>query len=155
MEDHKIESRFVYEGLGFPVVLHNVPMIKLRGEWALDINMNHFQRAVLLALAYHPFDLTGDHIRYIRSWLRLSYEKFGALFGVTHPAVVKWEKAKERSAKISLSTQREIRLHILNRLLKNDYEFRNAYRRIQKVEFQSRSKPIELDAPTDLVAIGQ
>ena len=154
MKEHKIDKKFVYEGLGFPVILYNVPMIKLRGKGALDINMNLFQQAVLLALAYYPFDLTGDHIRYIRSWLRLSYEKFAALFGVTHPAVLKWEKAKDRTAKISVSTQREIRLFVLNHILKNDCEFRNAYRKIQSVEFGNENKPIELNAPTDLVAVG-
>ena len=154
MKDHKIEKKFVYDGLGFPVILYDVPMIKIRGKWALDINMNNLQRTVLLSLAYHPFDLTGDHIRYIRSWLRLSYEKFAALFGITHPAVMKWEKAKDRSAKISVSTQREIRLHVLDNILKNDCEFRNAYRKIQSVEFGSKNRPIELDAPTNLVEVG-
>ena len=155
MKDHKIDKRFVYEGLGFPVILFDVPMVNLRGEWALDIDMNRFQRAVLLALAHHPFDLTGDHIRFIRSWLRLSYARFGSLFGVTHAAVVKWEKSSSRSAKIAVTTQREIRLHILDKILKNDCEFRNAYRKIQNVDFQQKSKPIKLDASTDLVAIGQ
>lgn len=154
MKDHKIENKFVYDGLGFPVILYDVPMIKIRGEWALDINMNHFQQAVLLALAYHPFGLTGDHVRYIRSWLRLSYEKFAVLCGITHPAVLKWEKAKNRNAKISVSTQREIRLHVLDNILKNDCEFRNAYRKVQSVEFGSENKPIELDAPKDLVKVG-
>lgn len=120
MKEHKIEKKFIYEGLGFPVILHDVPMIRLRDEWALDINMNHFQRAVLLALAYHPFDLTGDHIRYIRSWLRLNYEKFATLFGVTHPAVLKWEKSKGRLVKISVLAQREIRLHVIDKILKNN-----------------------------------
>ena len=53
------EKKILY-GLGFSVILRNVPMIKLRGTWVLDLNLNFLQKVVLLALAHHPVDLTGN-----------------------------------------------------------------------------------------------
>src|SRR5262245_57587377 len=131
----KIEKQFKYEGLGFVVHLLNVPMIEVRGIWTPDIDYNLLQKVVLRALAHYPAPLTGNHIRFIRSWLALSQEEFGKLFGVRHSAVVKWEKSQENPAKIALNTEREIRMHILDLLLKKAEDFRNAYHVIHCLEF--------------------
>lgn len=153
MKNQKVEKEIIYEGLGFPVVLHNVPMIELRGIWALDIDLNIMQKVVLLALAHHPSDLTGNQIRFIRNWLRLTQTEFGKLFGVTHPAIVKWEKTGNKSAKISLTTQRDLRLWLLDRLLTKDDDFRRAFKFVHMTDYTHSIKPLEFDVPTDLVAV--
>ncbi len=153
MAKQKIEREFVYDGLGFPIVLRNVPMIELRGVWTLDIDLNVLQRAVLLALAHHPMDLTGNQIRYIRTWLGLTKAKFGKLFGMTHPAVVKWEKTADKASKMNLSAQRDLRLLVLDKLLSKDADFRNAFRIVYLTEFSGKIHPLEFDVPTDLMAI--
>nr|NGX49592.1 hypothetical protein [Candidatus Anoxychlamydiales bacterium] len=94
MRKQKIEKEIIYEGLGFPILLRNVPMVELRGNWVPDIDLNVLQKVTLLALAHQPVDLTGNQIRFIRTWLGLTQSEFGKLFGVTHPAVVKWEKKR-------------------------------------------------------------
>jgi len=38
MKKRKIEKAYIYNGFGFPVVLHNVPMINVRGVWTPDIS---------------------------------------------------------------------------------------------------------------------
>ena len=108
---------------------------------------------VLCALANSPSALTGNHIRFIRSWFSATQAEFGKLFGVTHTAVVKWEKSKNLSAKIMLSTEREIRLHILDQLLKRAEDFRNAYRIIQEFNFEAEAEPVEVNSLKDLIAI--
>lgn len=149
----KIEKQFTYEGLGFVVELLNVPMIEVRGIWTPDIDYNLLQKVVLRALAHNPAPLTGNHIKFIRSWLALSQEEFGKIFGVRHSAVVKWEKFRDHSAKISLNTEREIRMHILDALLKKAEDFRNAYHVIHCLEFHAQSLPVSINTQTDLVAI--
>ncbi len=62
-----VEKEILYEGLGFPIVLKNVPMIELRGVWTLDVDLNILQKAASLALAHHLTDLTGNQVRYIRT----------------------------------------------------------------------------------------
>ena len=153
MKKQTIEKKFVYEGLGFPVILRNVPMIELRGVWTPDINFNVLQKVVLLALAHHSSDLTGNQIRFIRTWLGLTQAEFGKLFGVTHPAVVKWEKTDNKGSKMTLTTQRELRMLILDQLLVKDEDFRKAFKIVYMTGYSNLIEPLEFDVPIDLVAI--
>ena len=41
------KDTFIWEGLGFPIRLVNVPMKKVFGDWILDINLESVQKAVL------------------------------------------------------------------------------------------------------------
>lgn len=153
MTKQKIEKEYVYEGLGFPIILKNVSMIELRGIWTPDINLNVLQKIVLLALAHHPADLTGNQIRFIRLWLQLTQVEFGKLLGITHPAIVKWEKSENKTAKMNLTSQRDIRLLLLDKLLTRDDDFRKAFRTVHITKFSTKTTPLEFDAPKDLVAV--
>ncbi len=153
MTKRKIEEEFIYEELGFPLVLRNVPMIELRGQVALDVDLNLLQRVVLLTLAHYSAALTGNHIRFIRLWLQLTLEEFGELFGVTHAAVLKWEKSKNRSSKMSLTTERDLRLLLLDRLLTRDDDFRKAFKTVHQSKISGKVTPIVIDVPVDLVAV--
>jgi hypothetical protein len=48
-------KRFIYEGLGFPVVLVDVPFIEVKGIWTPAINYNDLQKNVLRELYHKPF----------------------------------------------------------------------------------------------------
>jgi len=82
MAKQKIKKELLYNGLGFPILLRNVPMIELRGIWTLDVDFNILQKVVLLSLSHHPADLTGNQVRFIRNWLGLTQTEFGKLLGV-------------------------------------------------------------------------
>ena len=126
MKERKVET-FVYEGLGFPVTLIKCPMKKVFGEWVLDINLAKLQLDMLKALIHKPVPLTGSELRFIRKYLELSATAFGKLVGVSHPAVLKWEKDQ---AHISPPTEIYIRLYVLQNLQAKDKEFRNLYEEI-------------------------
>lgn len=137
---------FIYEGLGFPIRLINVPLRKVFGEWAIDINFNALQKVVLRMLATKPTHLTGLEIRFIIDYFEMSYRDFARLFGVSHVAVVKWEKEKSR---MNPSTEVYLRLYILNYLNINDKEFRNYYLKINPeniASFEKELTPLEVDA---------
>lgn len=95
----KTQDHFVYEGLGFTIHLLNVPMIKTRNEWTPDIDYNRLQKAVLLSLATKPANLTGNEISYVRKYFKRTLEAFGLEFGVSHAAVIDWEKEKTTQLK--------------------------------------------------------
>lgn len=123
MKDRK-KSTFIYDGLGLPIKLVNVPMKKVLGEWFIDINMEILQRVILEAIVHKPVSLTGEEIRYIRKYTEMSTKEFGKLFGVTHVAVVKWENAKNG---IVPALELCIRLYVMNYLKVKDAEFRALY----------------------------
>ena len=153
MKKQRVEKEVIFEGLGFPIILRNVPMVELRGIWTIDVDLNVLQKAVLLALAHFPSDLTGNQIRFIRNWLGLTQSDFGKLFGVTHPAVVKWEKTGDNGSKMNLTTQRDLRLWLLDQLLTKDADFRKAFKIVHMTDYSQPAPLLEFDVPTDLVAI--
>ena len=147
---NKKKSTFVFEGLGFPVKLIQVPMKKVLGEWCIDINMNKLMLVILEALVHKPIPLTGDELRFIRSYLDMTTTEFGKLFGVSHVAVLKWEKKKNR---VSPSLELCIRLHVLDHLKAKDKEFRALYKelcldRLSKTQ-KGKIHQIAVDATTE------
>ncbi|MBU6382776.1 MAG: hypothetical protein KGR16_00455 [Verrucomicrobia bacterium] len=126
MKEDRVE-KFVYEGFGFPVILLHVPMKKIRGVEVPDINYNTLQMTLLDMLSHKPFPLTGNEIRFIRQSLKMTLVDFAKHFGVTHAAVIKWEKSKNQAAKITPSTELHIRLFTLERLKVSNKKFRNTF----------------------------
>lgn len=144
-KETKIES-FVYEGLGFPIRLINVPMRKVFGEWVMDINFNFLQKIVLHMLARKPNPLSGDELRFIMGYLEMPTRGFAKLFDVTHVAVLKWLK---EDAKMNPNTEICLRLYLLDYLGVTDKEFRKLYVKIREkhlVDFEGESNPMEIDA---------
>lgn len=114
--ERKIKSHHIDHGCGFPIILINVPMIKVRGEWTPDINYNTLEKSVLLMLCHKPFKLTGDEIRFIRLYFEMTLQEFAKRFGVQHPTVVKWENFKNSSTNMSIGTEKDIRLFVIKEL---------------------------------------
>jgi DNA-binding transcriptional regulator YiaG len=141
MEKKKVK-RYVYEGLGFPIVLVNITLVKKRNVWTPAIDYNKLQKEVLLALSHKPLSLTGNEIHFIRASLEMTLEKFGKQFGVTHAAVLNWEKGKDKSAKINPTTELYIRLFILEKLNISNQIFRDTFRDfdIQSIANEQKSK---------------
>lgn len=144
-KETKIES-FIYEGLGFPVRLINVPMKKVFGEWAMNINFSAFQKTVLHMLARKPTPLSGNELRFIISYLEMSTREFSNLFDVTHVAVLKWLK---EDTKMNPNTETCLRLYLLDYLHVTNKEFRKLYVMIREkhlADFESKKQPMEIDA---------
>jgi transcriptional regulator with XRE-family HTH domain len=155
MKEERVE-KFVYEGFGFPVILLNVPMKKFRGVEVPDINYNSLQLILLDMLSHKPFPLTGNEIRFIRQSLKMNLVEFAKHFGVTHAAVIKWEKSKDHFARITPSTELYIRLFTLEWLKVSNEKFRNTFvalDRNKKLKQQDSissesSKPFKIESST-------
>lgn len=142
----QIKKKYIDMGFGFPVILLNVPVIKVRGVNTLDINYKVYQEAVLEALAHKPARLSGNEIKFIRHCFEMTAEKFGKRFGnVSHPAVLKWERAKNSATEMSWSTEKDIRMEILKWLEQKAQEIFDLYADLEDVAPNSK-KPIEIEA---------
>lgn len=131
----KTVKQFEYCGLGFPIILMNVPLITVRGIEVPDIDYNELQRNVLLALCNKPFPLTGNEVRFIRQYLEMTYTDFAKSFGVTHAIVIHWEKSQNFLAKITPSTELCIRLFVLDALKANNKLFRTILESLTTLNF--------------------
>lgn len=146
-----ITAQYEYDGLGFPVLLLNVPLIQVRGVEVPDIDYNVLQQNALHALACKPLPLTGSEVKFIRQYLQMTYTDFAACFGVTHASVIHWEKAKDFFAKIQPTTELCIRLYILDILHAKNKLFRDTFKNFDYSRFKTRkthtkSAPIILDS---------
>lgn len=112
----KIKKSFIDYGCGFPVRLVNVPLVFVRGAWTPDIDYNKLHTNILRAMARKPVPLNGNEIKFIRHYFELTLKEFGENFGVSHVAVMKWEKAGEESPSYSVSQDRDLRMFIMARL---------------------------------------
>ena len=144
MADTKTRKRFVYEGFGFPVVLRNVPMVKVRGAWTPEVDYNKLAREVLLALAHKSARLTGSEVRFIRHHLEMTLAQFGGQISVIHSAVIKWEDARDDATSMKLPIEKDIRLFVLDALDAAAEDLAALYRCLRK-EGKLRGKPLEMD----------
>lgn len=135
--DRKIQKTYLYEGFGFPLQLIDVPMIKTRGKWVPDINFTLVQEVLVRGLAVKPICLSGNEIKFIRKYFKMTLDAFGVEFGVTHVAVIEWESEGNEQARINPATEKCIRLFVLDTLEKRDKSFRDNY---HKIEIKSLAK---------------
>ncbi len=112
----KKEQTYIDRRFGFEVILVDVPMTQVRGEWVPDINANHLRTAVLAGLTTKPGPLSGAEVRFVRHWMEHTTTQFGELLGVTHAAVLKWEKKGQEPTGMNRATEFRLRVLILKRL---------------------------------------
>ena len=140
----KIQKKYVDHGCGFPVLLHNVPMVKVRNVWTPKINYNEFSRSVILSLSSNKKLLTGSQVKFIRLYFKLTLKEFGQRFGVTHSAVIAWESKENQATKMDWATEKDIRLEIVNRILGTPEEIGNLFSTL-KEKPQNSSEELEVN----------
>ena len=151
MKEIKKET-FIYNDLGFPILLINAPLRKVFGEWMLDLNLNKLQLSALNALIRKASPLKGAEMHFIRAFLEMTTAEFGKLFGVSHAAVVKWE---HDLVKINPATELCIRLYVADHLYTKDKEFRKLYQNITVASLlkhkEDKSVPLEIHADEQML----
>lgn len=148
-KNKKIVREYVDHGLGFPIVIRNLTMTKIHGEWVADIDYSRLDRVAMIALALKPARLTGAEIRFIRLQSGMTYRAFAERFGVTHPAVIKWEKAGEKAPEMAWACEKDIRLFVLDAMKVKPREFQEAYESFRDRRQATREK---VEVPLELLA---
>lgn len=145
----KTINAFIYEDLGFPILLMNVPMKLVYGDWVLNINLGKLQLAVLNVLIHKPIPLTGRELKFIRTYFEMTTKELAKVLGVTHVAILKWEKEQNR---ISPAVDQAIRLYVLDRLQTKDSEFRKFYKEICIEHISNYQNDLEIETPIEIDA---
>lgn len=143
--EKKIVSRYTDTGLGFPVVLENVPMVKVRGAWTPCVNYAELAREVLGQLVELDGRLTGKQLKFIRLHFELTLQQFAKRFGITHPAVLKWERKANRPTGMNWSTEKDIRLFVAKELQGTAKDFLARYTHLETMA-EVRVAKITVDA---------
>jgi DNA-binding transcriptional regulator YiaG len=110
----KIEPTFLYEGLGFPVELENVEMININDEWHPKIDVHYVADEIIKKLAIQEERLTGNQVKFIRSYFSMPLREFGeTVVHESHTAVNKWEKYEDEITNMNENTEQVLRLFII------------------------------------------
>ena len=113
----KIIKNFCYDGLGFPVEIKQVELVEINNEWHPKIDVRKISDIVIEALAYQQSKLTGNQVRFIRTYFSMPLRKFGQdVVHETHAAVGKWEKAGNNVTSMNDNTEYVLRLYIIEQL---------------------------------------
>jgi transcriptional regulator with XRE-family HTH domain len=145
MSEKKIQKSFIDYGFGFPIRLINVPMIRVRGKWTLNINYNRLTTAVLRFLCDKPVRLTGNEVRFIRQHFEMTLQEFAMRFAVSHAAVIKWEKSRDEPPGMNWASEKDLRLFVLSKISGNSKDFAHLYQELERSKAERR-QTIELDA---------
>lgn len=140
----KTIKNYSYDGLGFPVILSKVVLKQIMGEWLPQIDVEAISDIVLRALPSKPSKLTGDEIKFIRTYLGKSKTAFAEVFKLSHTAVAKWENSQHKLAPISSSQEIVLRLYVEDLLNVSNKEFYITYKKIEDYVHIEDEKPMKI-----------
>lgn len=139
----KIMKKFIYEGLGFPIELHDVEMIIINGEYAPKIDVRDVADKAIKSLVLQKTKLTGNQVKFVRTYFSASLRDFGKIVNESHAAVKKWEDTKNRPTNMDSNIETRIRLYIYDKICvksKSDkIKFYDQYQAINEILYKQQS----------------
>ena len=124
----KIVASYIYDGLGFPVELEEVEMVYLDNDWHPKIDVKKIADEVIAKLAVQEERLTGNQVKFIRSYYSMPLREFGEkVVHESHMAVSKWEKKGAFQTNMNANTEHELRLYIIEKLLSKSQESKSKF----------------------------
>ena len=100
-----ILDKFIFEGFGFPLVLHNVVVDKYDGEDFPQINYSELRLRTVKALIMSSKALTGAQIQFLRKYTNKSLQELEEELKVSHTKIKIWEENDQ---------ERKLKNHVLN-----------------------------------------
>lgn len=141
----KTTKKFIYKGLGFPIELHHVEMVKVDREWHPKIDIRRVADSAIKELSFQKERLTGDQIKFIRTYFEMSLREFGKkVVHESHMAVSKWEQFKNKPTNMDINIEVMLKLYIYEKTciknLAQTKRFFEKYLIIRKINF-TRNPP--------------
>ena len=119
----KIVKSYIYNGLGFPFELHDVEMVEVDGELHPKVDVRKTADLAIRALVAQKNRLTGNRIKFIRTYFSMSLREFAEVVNESHMAVKKWEDFKNATTNMDRNIEIVLRLQIYDHVAiknKND-----------------------------------
>ena len=136
--ERKTQKKYIYEGLGFPVELNNVEMVKVQGEWVPKIDVRDIALRTIRELPFQSTRLSGNQVRFIREYFQMSLREFSKIVHQSHTAIDKWEKFGNKETNMDSNIEVVLRLHIFHEVcaktLKQKNNFYKAYEKISAID---------------------
>lgn len=140
----KVIKNFLYKGLGFPILLDQVLLQEIRGEWLPRIDVEKLADKIFKRLPSKPSRLTGNEIKFIRTYLDKSKPAFAEIFKLSHTAVTKWEKVGNSPAPMAPSQEMVLRLYLEDQLKVSEKAFYKLYKGLESAVYSEEDEPLKI-----------
>lgn len=108
---------YTFTGFGFDVLLHNVEIKEIHGETYPDININEVKLLTAKELIKSREKLTGKKLKFLRTFLKLSYQKLAEIIDVPASTLRVWEEKGNEFTGLSGAEERQFRVFVIDNLL--------------------------------------
>ncbi len=140
----KILSSYNFKGFGFDVILKNITVKKVDGEEYPAINLNEVKNTTAKALLTSKQRLTGYQIKFLRTYLRMSFDEVAEEIHVAASTLRSWENKGGEFTGFDVDHEKAFRIMAVNKILEKEKARFNIEVTLVK-EFKSPAKLKALD----------
>lgn len=113
----KIVSKFIFEGFGFPVILHNIILNNHNGEEYPEINYNDLEFKTVQSLLITNKAITGHQLKFLRKFIKKSLRELGHELKVSHAQIKIIEEKNDHVSGLNSDQERRFKNIVLNHFL--------------------------------------
>ncbi|MCE3045472.1 hypothetical protein [Legionella sp. 16cNR16C] len=89
-------------------------MVRFNDEWLPKIDVQYIANEIIKKLAIQEERLTGNQVKFIRSYFSMTLREFGrTVVHESHTAVSKWEKCGDEITNMNENTEQVLRIYII------------------------------------------
>ncbi len=110
-------EKFIFTGFGFDVLLHNVVIKKEHGEVYPDINFQELKLLTAKELLRNSEKLSGKKLKFLRTFLKLSYQRLSSVIDVPASTLRSWEDRGDDFTGLTSSEERLLRVFAIDSIL--------------------------------------
>ena len=110
-------EKYVFTGFGFDVLLRNVVMKREHGEVYPDINLQELKLLTAKELLRNSEKLSGKKLKFLRTFLKLSYQRLSSVINVPASTLRSWEDRGADFTGLTSSEERLLRVFAIDSIL--------------------------------------
>lgn len=119
----KIMEKFIFEGFGFSIVLHNIIIDQYDGEEFPDIDYKELKLQTVRALIMSAKALNGAQLQFLRKFMKKSLRDLGEELEVSHAQIKNWEDKSLEFTGMTPIQERKLKNHVLSYLISREQQF--------------------------------
>lgn len=116
----KVAETYIFKGFGFDILLKNVVIKKVDDDEYPDINMNELKLDTAKALLASKQRLTGYQIKFLRTFLKMSFDNVESKIRVPASTLRSWESKGSEFTNLSLEHEKAFRIMLITQILERE-----------------------------------
>jgi hypothetical protein len=111
---------YVYKGLGFPIKLKKVGLLKFNDELHPYLDIKVIADRAIQSLCTQEKKLTGNKLTFMRTYLMMTTVEFAKLIKQPEAIIKKWEGSANKAVKIAVKDETFLKQQVQQQVLLNN-----------------------------------